>query len=149
MEENGAYSAPGSDEVTFGVWIAKYSSIHDTASCWLARGLDADSLTSKAYATAGGGPYQFRTGFYNDGVTDSIVVDAFCTSKSCEQAGHLFLQPQSDAVIGTGQRPISMMIRIDKLHSGASKQANYALLASEAEQFVSGLDLLSLSKELQ
>jgi exosortase J len=149
VEENGAYSAPGSDEILLGVWIAPYSKVHNTARCWLARGLDPDKLSYQSYVTVSGRSFEFRTGLYNDGITDSIVVDAFCTSKSCGQMGHFFLQPQTDVALGSEQHPVSIMIRIDKLHSNESKAANYEILATEAEKFIAGIDPLDLGKTFQ
>lgn len=149
VEENGAYSAPGSNEILLGVWTAPNASVHNTARCWLARGLEPDKLTYKSYVTADGRSFQFRTGFYNDGITDSVVIDAFCTPKSCGQSGHVFFQPQTDSAFVPGKRPISIMVRIDRLHSGMSKAANYELLAAEAEKFLTGLDPLSMSKAFQ
>jgi hypothetical protein len=74
VEENGAYSAPGSDEVILGVWVAPIYYFHSTTWCWLARGLQPDILTTRQFLTAGGESLALNTGFYSDGITDSIVM---------------------------------------------------------------------------
>ena len=147
VEENGAYSAPGSDEVTLGVWVMSY--LHNSTNCWLARGLQPDILTSRQFLTAGGQSHALNTGFYSDGITDSIVINASCTPGSCERIGYVFLQPQEGDFGGFGQHPVSIMIRIDKLHSNTPKGANYDLLTTEAQNFIAGLNPLSLSKAFQ
>jgi hypothetical protein len=97
-------------------------------------------------------------GYYSDGVTDSILVTAICTPGSCSEfqraasvrrIGFLVLEPQLREFRGSGAHPVSIMIRIDKLHGAEPKQGNYDLLLTEAERFVSGLDLRSLSGEYQ
>jgi len=50
---------------------------------------------------------------------------------------------------GSQAHVVSIMVRIDKLHSSAQKQANYDLLSAEAQKFIAELDLLSLSRDFQ
>jgi len=156
--ENGAYAASGSDEIVLGVWIAPLFNFHDVNACWLTRGLQPDSLASRQFAAGGGESAPLNVGYYSDGVTDSILVNAFCTPASCSEyqraasvrrIGFLILEPQLREFRGTGPHPVSIMIRIDKLHGTAPKNENYNVLSSEAEKFVAGLDLRSLSKEFQ
>jgi exosortase J len=158
VEENGAYSAPGSDEIILGVWVMPFYYAHNANDCWLARGLQPDILTTRQFLTAGGESRTLNTGFYSDGITESIVVNAVCTPGSCLQfqpagsskrMGFLFLEPQVGELAGSGQHPVSIMIRIDKLHSSTQKSVNYDLLAAEARTFLAGLDPTSLSKAFQ
>lgn len=149
VEENGAYSAPGFDEIILGVWIAPYFDLHNSTNCWLARGLRPDILTTKPFEAVTGQSFPLSTGFYSDGVTDSIVVNAQCTPESCGQVKFLYLQPKTDEFTTAGSHMVSIMIRIDKLHSATAKSANYDLLSVEAQKFVSGLDLVALSKAFQ
>lgn len=157
VEENGAYSAPGSHEVILGVWVAPMFYFHDPRICWLARGLQPDVLTTRSFAIARGDSIALSTGFYSDGITDSIVVNAACTPATCPQfqgasskgIGFLFLQPQSIALAASGAHPVSIMVRIDRLESDAPKSVNYGHLSAEAERFISGLDPMSLSRAFQ
>jgi hypothetical protein len=154
----GAYSAPNSDEIVLGVWIAPFFYYHDSSKCWLARGLQPDALTSQQFLVAGGKSVDLSTGFYSDGITDSIVLDAACTPETCSQfqnvnsnkhLGFVFLQPQMNAIAGTEQHPISIMVRIDRLHSNDSKAVTQGLLVGEARQFLAGLDPTELSRSFQ
>lgn len=156
--EAGAYAAPGSDEIILGVSVAPNFNLHNANACWLARGLDPDLLESRKYRTGNGDSVALDTGFYSDGITDSVVVNAFCGPLSCSQVrrttssgriGFFVLGPQLYELAGSRVRLVSIMVRIDKLHSMAQKQANYDLLSAEAQRFISGLNLLSLSRDYQ
>ena len=158
VEQNAAYSAPGSDEVILGVWVAPLFHFHDAQQCWLARGLQPDILTTRPFVTAGGKSIPLSTGFYSDGVTDSVVVNAVCTPASCSQfqqlasgkgVGFVFLKPRMDEFSGSGSHPVSIMVRIDRLHTDAPKTVTYDQLTSEAQKILAGLDPLSLSGTFQ
>ena len=156
--EAGAYAAPGSDEIILGVSVAPNFNLHNANACWLARGLDPDLLESRNYKTGNGDSVALDTGFYSDGITDSVVVNAFCGPHSCSlfrrstssgRIGFLVLAPQMYELAGSGARVVSIMVRIDKLHSMAQKKANYDLLSAEAQRFIAGLNLLNLSRDYQ
>jgi exosortase J len=157
VEENGAYSSPGSDEIILGVWVAPLSYYHNRNVCWLARGLHPDMLTDRQFQTAKGEPIALNTGFYNDGVTDTIVVSLSCTPETCSHyqstsndgVGVVFLQPEMRDLAGTSQHPVSIMVRIDKLESDGPKAENYNRLAAEAQQFIVNLDPVGLSRTFQ
>ena len=156
--EAGAYSTPGSDEITLGVWIAQLSHIHDPASCWLARGLEPEQLTVRPYRLESGETLNLSTGYYSDGITDSIVVNANCTPQACSQfqnatPGHRFgiayLEDQFGTLAASAQHPVSIMVRIDRLHGNDSKAATHQALTDEAQEFLAGFDPTSLSRAFQ
>jgi exosortase J len=156
--ENGTYSTRGSDEITLGVWIAPRLYVHDTEQCWLARGLKPVSLVKSELVTAGGQSEPFNTGYYKDGVTDSIVVSSICTPSSCtgfqqvEQGkgfGFQFLMPQRNELSPFGAHPVSIMLRIDRLHSNTPEAFIYSQLSDEARSFLAGLDVKGLSRVFQ
>ncbi len=167
LVESGAYSAPysanGSDEIILAVWVAPYVYYHDANSCWLARGLTPELVTSLPFVTAQGKSVELSTGFYNDGVTDSIVVSVVCTPGTCSNSQQLaskgrfsffVLKPQVSELAGGTAHPVPIMIRIDhlqtdQLHSGASKTVTESALTAEAQKFLAGLDPMSLSQAFQ
>jgi exosortase J len=168
LVESGAYSAPGSDEIILAVWVAPFVYYHDANSCWLARGLQPERVTSLPYVTAQGSSLDLSTGFYNDGVTDSIVVSVACTPGSCSQSqqvaskGHFsffVLKPQVSELASGAAHPVPIMIRIDRpksdvaesdrLHSTDSAAATQTALTTEAQKFLSGLDPMNLSQAFQ
>ena len=158
LVESGAYSAPGSDEIILAVWVAPFVYYHDANSCWLARGLQPERVTSLPFVTAQGSPLDLSTGFYNDGVNNSIVVSVACTPGSCSQSqqvaskGHFsffFLKPQVSTLAGGVAHPVPIMIRIDRPQTGASTDTTQNALTTEAQKFLSGLDPMSLSRAFQ
>ena len=168
LVESGAYSAPGSDEIILAVWVAPFVYYHDANSCWLARGLKPERIASLPFVTAQGSSLDLSTGFYNDGVTDSIVVSVACTPGSCSQSqqvaskghfGFFVLKPQVSELAGGAAHPVPIMIRIDRpqpdqpesdrFHSNDSAAAVQAALTAEAQKFLSGLDPMSLSRAFQ
>jgi len=163
LVESGAYSASGSDEIILAIWVAPFVYYHDANSCWLARGLKPELVTSLPFVTAQGKSVDLSTGFYNDGVTDSIVVSVVCTPGSCSQSQQVasksrfsffVLKPQIGDLTGGAAHPVPIMIRIDHLqsdqpHSGAPKAATQSALTAAAQKFLAGLDPMSLSHAFQ
>ncbi|MGH9607872.1 MAG: exosortase J [Terracidiphilus sp.] len=158
LVEAGSYSAPGSDEITLGVWVAPLFNIHDATTCWLTRGLYPSIVVNRKFVTAHSKSIPLKTEFYSDGITDTLLLNAFCTSASCSQfqplasrgkIGILLLKPHIGEVAERETHPVSIMIRIDKVHQNLSSAATYDLLSTEAQRFLSGLDLNSLSAAFQ
>jgi exosortase J len=163
LVESGAYSQSGSDEIILAIWVAPFVYYHDANSCWLARGLKPDLVTSLPFVTAQGKSVDLSTGFYNDGVTDSIVVSVVCTPGSCSQSQQVaskgrvsffVLKPQIGELADEAVHPVPIMIRIDQIqtnqpHSDASKAATQSALTAEAQKFLASLDPMSLSQAFQ
>ncbi len=163
LVESGAYSQSGSDEIILAIWVAPFVYYHDANSCWLARGLKPELVTSLPFVTAQGKSVDLSTGFYNDGVTDSIVVSVVCTPGSCSQSQQVaskgrvsffVLKPQIGDLTGGAAHPVPIMIRIDRVQSGqarsgASKNDTQSDLTAEAQKFLAGLDPMSLSQAFQ
>ena len=158
LVQAGAYSAPGFAEVTLAVWIAPLSHFHDPTACWLARGLTPEILDMRSFVVRGEKSVELSTGFYSDGVTDSIVVNAMCSPQTCSQyqgaaagkrIGLVFLDQQMSALTESGRHPVSIMVRIDRVHTGDTKASTHDALLTEAQRFISGLDPTSLSRAFQ
>jgi len=158
LVESGAYSQSGADEIVLAIWVAPFVYYHDANSCWLARGLKPDLVTSLPFLIAQSKSVNLSTGFYNDGVTDSIVVSVVCTPGSCSQSQQVatkgrfsffVLKPQIGDLTGGATHPVPIMIRIDRVHSAASKNETQSALTAEAQKFLAGLDPISLSQTFQ
>ncbi len=158
LVESGAYSAPDSDEVILAVWVAPFVYYHDANSCWLARGLQPERVASLPFVTAQGSSLDLSAGYYNDGVTDSIVVSVACTPGSCSQSqqvatkGHVsffVLKPQVNELADGAAHPVPIMIRIDRPQTGAPSGITQAALTTETRKFLSGLDAMGLSRAFQ
>jgi len=95
----------------------------------------------------------FSEGFYSDGITDSIVVNALCSPVFCSQSpdavrrnGFKFLSLRPANAYG---HPVSIMVRIDRPYSNAPKAVTFDLLTAEAQRFLTNLDMTGLSGEFQ
>ncbi|MGD0346750.1 MAG: exosortase J [Terracidiphilus sp.] len=149
--QSGAYAAPSSEEITLGVWVG--AGLHNANTCWLARGLQPDYLTTKTFVTANNKSVAFSEGFYSDGMTDSIVVSALCSPAFCSESpdavpknGFKVLSLRPEAANG---HPVSIMVRIDRPYSNAPKAVTFDLLTAEAQRFLTNLDMTGLSGEFQ
>jgi exosortase J len=149
----GAYSAPGSDEITLAVWVAPTSNLHNGNDCLLVRGIEPTTLTTQSFITAQGKLVDFRTGSYSDGITDSIVANAVCALGSCLQSTHaVFGSKLEFQYMGYAQKqahPVSFTIRVEKPASGTPKADTYKNLSSELQTFLAGLDTTHLSQSFQ
>jgi len=149
----GAYSLSGGGEVILAVWVVPSEHIHNGNECLILRGLQPTSLSSRPFATAQGKTVIFRTGFYNDGITDSIVANAVCALSSCMQFTPAILGSRFKfeymAFEHQKAHPVSFMVRIDKLASQAPESETHALLATELQRFLAGLDASKLSQSFQ
>jgi exosortase J len=140
----GAYSLPGSDEITLAIWVGPGDGIHDGNDCVLVRGMRPATLTTQSLVTALGKPVDFRTGFYSDGVTDSIVANAICVQGTCAHPTYSALGSSLEFQrMGYPQKethPVSFTIRIEKPSSAAPQANTYSDLTSELQRFLTGLD---------
>lgn len=150
--ESAAYSISGADEVVLGVWLPP--SPHSMHESWRARGEDPQVRAERSFATAGGQTVAFDTAFYNDGVTDSLAGNAFCTPTSCTTSQHdermrleFSLNPIDFKTRGV--RAVSIFFRIETPHNGAPPTAVREQLTAEAQRFLAGVDFRQLSHEFQ
>jgi exosortase J len=152
----GAYSSPGSDEIILAVWIASLNYIHSSKDCWLARGLEPELVTQQSFLVAGERALQLDTSFFSDGVTDSIVVNTTCTPETCSQFqnsalkhfGIVYLAPLMDT-FARKEHPVSIMVRIDRIHSAGPRAATHQLLLTEAQSFLASFDPTRVSGAFQ
>jgi exosortase J len=153
----GAYSAPGTDEVTLGVWVAPNSSIHDVNYCYLARGQEPTSSSVQTYSTGSGGSASFNMSRYSDGITDSLVASAFCTPGSCsdllqttskDKLGVSFVLPHLNDLSHVNGR-VSFMIRVEEPHGADAPQVIDRRLTQEIAHYIAGLKINALSAAFQ
>jgi exosortase J len=149
--ESAAYATPGSDEITLGVWLlATQHTVHES---WMIRGEEPEMRATRNFLTAKGRTVAFDTAFYSDGVTDSLVGNAFCTPASCSQLNSdegmhaAFTSPMDFTT--QGKRTIPIFFRVEALHTGTPKEAVYNALSTEAQRFLGNVDAAGLSQNFQ
>jgi exosortase J len=153
MVQAGAYSLPGADEIILAIWVSPSGGFHNANDCLILRGLRPTSQSSYPFTMAHGKTVDFRTGFYNDGITDTIVANTACDLSSCMQftPGILGSRFEFEYMAFERQKahPVSFMVRIDKLASEAPESNVHALLTTELQRFLAGLDTSQLSQSFQ
>jgi hypothetical protein len=153
MVQAGAYSLPGADEIILAIWVSPSGNLHNGNDCLIVRGLQPTALSSYPFTMAQGKTVDFRTGFYNDGITDRIVANAVCGLSSCMQftPGILGSRFEFEYMAFERQKahPVSFWVRIDRLASEAPESNVHALLTTELQRFLAGLDASQLSQSFQ
>ncbi len=149
--EDGAYHRPQRAEAIIGVWLPDWA--HSMHASWMVRGevpllrADRTFLTSR-------GPAAFDTAFYDDGITDSIAGNAFCSPARCIASPQrvpegLVLNIDPLDFETQGKRAVSIFFRIDQPHTSADQAAVFAQLTAEAKEFVAGVDFGEISRRFQ
>ena len=154
--ETGVYGQPASSEIFLGVWV--FARPHNVNDSWENRGQDPRIRRNRVFITAQKRQVSFDTALYSDGITDSLVGNAFCTPSSClppEIPGqdnfklHFNFKAASPAGSGPSGRPISILFRVERPHADEPNDSTFEDLATEAQRFLQGADLPQLSRTFQ
>jgi exosortase J len=151
--ENAAYQEPGSSDAILSVWLLP--NLHNVHDSRLIRGESAEMRGSRNFLVAQGKSVPFDTAFYSDGITDSLVGNAFCTLSSClpfythnEDGVHVrFLDPIDLAT--RGKRKVPIMFRIERLHTNVPATITHNALVEDAQRFLVSVDLTEISRRFQ
>jgi exosortase J len=149
--EGAAYAMNGSDEIILGVWLLPTPhSVHDS---WMNRGEDPEMRTTKSFVTAQGRTISFDTAFYSDGVTDSLMGNAFCTPSSCSPSHdangmHMAFTDSMDFTT-RGIRAVPIFFRVETLHTDTPRGIIYDSLSAEVRRFLGSVDFAKLSQRFQ
>jgi exosortase J len=145
--ESAAYATAATNEIILGVWLPPNS--HNIIDSWAIQGKDPKMRVSTDFVTNHGRHVDFDTAFYSDGITDSLVGNAFCARSSCFQlrnekgvhVGYADTQPDG--------RTVPILFRIEMPHSDAPEEIVYKQLLAEAQSFLAGVDMTQLSQKFQ
>lgn len=156
MMVDGAYSKAGvPGEIVLGMWVA--GSAHDSNDCWRARDQTPQITTTPVFTSANGRTVAFDSGFFSDGITDSALWNARCTTTGCLQVNDLgnsqlglrLFRPGAGKGFSETGHPVSVLIKIEREHRAETSQATYGELTEQLRDFVSGLDFSQLSQRFQ
>jgi len=150
--ESGAYRTDTSNEITLGVWLAP--SGHSVHNSWLTRGESPQTHTTTSFVTAGQRTLSFDTAFYDDGVTDSLTGDIYCTPSICvslpESADGVHWGVQKTIDFSTrGERAVPIFFVIQMPHTDAPVSAIQNKLVDESQSFLRDIDFPGLSEKFQ
>jgi len=151
--ENAAYEVSGSSEAILSVWLLPYlHNVHDSRSI---RGEKPEIRVSRSFITALGRSVSFDTAFYSDGITDSLVGNAFCTLSSClpsythnEDGVHVRLVDPIDLAM-RGKHKVPIMFRVERLHTNIPTTITHNALLEDAQRFLVSVDLSEISRRFQ
>jgi exosortase J len=151
--ETAAFERPGSGEIEIGIWLAP--SDHSIQQSLMTHGEVPKSKALAQFDTAAGRAVQFNTAFYDDGITDTLVGDTYCSPSSCQSGRY---RPKAGihlAIVNTvdhttrGKRVVPIFFKMQVPHSDSGSGNAYKDLSSECEDFLSHLDLTRLSQDFQ
>jgi exosortase J len=150
--ESGAYRTDTSNEITLGVWLAP--SGHSVHNSWLTRGESPQTHITKSFVTAGQRTLSFDTAFYDDGVTDSLTGDIYCTPSIClsppESADGMRWGVQKTIDFSTrGERAVPIFFVIQTPRTDAPISAIQNKLLDESQSFLRNVDFPGLSEKFQ
>ncbi len=151
--ETAAFEKPASGEIELGIWLAP--SDHSIQQSLMTQGEVPKSKAYAQFSTATGQAVQFNTAFYDDGITDTLVGDTYCSPSSCQsgrykpkEGVHLAITETVDHTT-RGKRVVPIFFKIQVPDTGAGNETAYKDLSNECEDFLSHLDLTRLSEDFQ
>jgi exosortase J len=151
--ETAAFEKGTSGEIQLGVWLAPTG--HSIQASLTTHGESPKAKVVTQFSTAAGRVVPFNTALYDDGVTDSLTGDTFCSPSSCQSSTykpkdgiHLAFTKIPDRT-PPGERVFPVFFKIQVPHTDAGSEAAYKALSIECEEFLSHLDFAQLSRNFQ
>jgi len=151
--ETGVFQNANSGEIQLGVWLAPNE--HTIQASLRTHGETPRAKALAWFSTAAGRSIPFNTALYEDGVTDTLTGDTFCSPSSCQSETY---KPQDGIHLAItrivdrtprGQRVIPIFFKLQIPHAEAGSEATYQALSAECAEFVSHVDFTQLSQSYQ
>lgn len=150
--EAAAFAATRPGEIEIGIWLPPDD--HSIQYSLMTQGESPKIKAIREFTTAGGKSVSFNTALYDDGVTDTLTGDTYCSPSACEasivneEGIHLAFANVMDHNT-RGKRIVPIFFKLQVPRTGASDEAAYSQLASECQDFLSHLDFQQLSQRFQ
>jgi exosortase J len=151
--ETAAFEKSPSSEIELGIWLAP--SDHSIQQSLLTQGEVPKTTAMARFSSAAGRIVQFNTALYNDGTTDTLTGDTYCSPTSCQSGSYKPKQGVHLAIVRTvdystqGKRAVPIFFKIQLPHTESGNEAAYQALSIECQDFLSHLDLTQLSRSFQ
>lgn len=151
--ETAAFEKAPSSEIELGIWLAP--SYHSIQQSMITHGEVPKTKTVARFVTAAGQIVQFNTALYDDGITDTLTGDTYCSPSSCESGSY---RPKEGVHIAIttivdhttrGKRVVPIFFKVQAPHTDSASEAAYEALSNECRDFLSHLDLTQLSQSFQ
>jgi exosortase J len=150
--EAAAFATARPDEIEIGIWLPPDD--HSIQASLMTQGELPKIKAIREFTTAGGKSFSFNTALYDDGVTDILTGDTYCSPSACEasienaEGIHLALANVMDHST-RGKRLVPIFFKLQVPRTRASDEAVYSQLSSECQDFLSHLDFRQLSQRFQ
>lgn len=151
--ETAAFEKGASGEIEVGIWLAPTD--HAIQQSLMTHGEVPRTKAAAQFSTAAGRIVQFNTALYDDGITDTLTGDTYCSPSSCQsgrykpnEGVHLAFTKTVDHTT-RGKRVVPIFVKLQVPHTNSGTAATYKELSSECEDFLSHLDLTQLSQSFQ
>jgi exosortase J len=136
------------------VGVSPMMSWHDPLICHTVRGDHPLWQGQLTIATAGGVPISFSSGFYNDGVTQSIEATTPCSDGSCGEFsterthfGFVYTHPDLKSLLsGAPGRPARVLLRVETINQSEPAAAARLELTRDLQVFLASVNLAYLTQ---
>jgi len=151
--ETAAFEKAQSGEIELGIWLAPTD--HSIQQSLLTHGETPKTTAIAQFSTSGGRAVRFNTAFYDDGTTETLTGDAYCSPLSCQPGSYQAKKGIHLAIAKTvdyttrGIRVIPIFFKMQAPHTDAGSKTDYTALSIECQDFLSHLDLTQLSQSFQ
>jgi exosortase J len=151
--ETAAYEKAPSDEIELGIWLAP--SDHSIQQSLMTRGETPITKAIAQFSTAGGRTVPFNTALFNDGYTDTLTGDTYCSPTACQSGSYKPREGVHFAITKTvdhttrGKRVVPIFFKMQSPHTDSANEIVSKALSIECEEFLSHLDLTQLSQNFQ
>jgi len=150
--EAAAYAGPAKNDVEVGIWLLpKNQSIEASL---LTHGEMPTMKAIKEISTSAGQSVPFNTAFYNDGVTDTLIGDTYCSPLSCwasmenAEGVHFAISKVMDHST-RGKRLVPIFFKVQVPRTAESDPVVYSHLLTQCEDFLDHVDFTQLSQRFQ
>jgi exosortase J len=151
--QTAAFEKAPTGQIELGIWLAP--SDHSIQQSLMTRGETPKEKAIARFSTLGGRTVPFNTALYDDGFTDTLTGDTYCSPFSCQSGSYKPSEGVHLAIVKTvdhstrGKRVVPIFFKMQVPHSGSGNEAAYKELSIDCQDFLSHLDLTQLSQDFQ
>jgi len=146
--------APEDGGTHIAIGVSPVLGSHDTLICHSARGEDPIWHGQQAFATAGDGPINFSSSFFNDGATQYLEATTLCNGSSCGEYsttparfGLVYSRPHPETLLSqNAQRPIPILLKAETIDTTLPPETARQQLGTDMTAFLSGINLNTLTR---
>jgi hypothetical protein len=151
--ETAVFEKAQSGEIEVGIWLAP--SEHSIQESLMTHGENPKLRAVTRFTTAAGRIVPFSMALYDDGITDTLTGDTYCSPSACQLGSfkpkeglHLAITKSVEQT-PRGKRVVPIFFKLQVPHTDSGSESAYKASSIECEDFLSHLDLTQLSQSFQ